>query len=53
MKPEYQDIYELKTKLWELRFEELKLNISDQRTMEYLQKVLKKLKTNKTRDPSG
>ena len=53
MKPEYQDIYELKTKLWELRFEELKLNISAPWTMEHLQKILKKLKNNKTSDPSG
>ena len=43
----------MKCKLWELRFEALKNTKSRKWTMQDLDKVLKKLKTNKTRDPHG
>ena len=52
MKPEYQEIYQLKTQLWELRFEELKLKESAPWDTKNLMQILKKLKNNKTRDPS-
>ena len=53
IKPELLDLYFLKTELWELRLEELRENQSTLWTVEDLDNVLKKLKSNKTRDPHG
>ena len=53
IRPELKDLYDLKCKLWELRFDTLKNTKSRKWTMQDLDKVLKKLKTNKTRDPHG
>ena len=53
MKPELKELYFLKCELWELRKEKLKASKSKLWTLSDLEKVLKKLKTNKTRDPHG
>ena len=53
MKPELQDLYFLKSELWELRLDELKATQSKLWTIADMDKVLKKLKSNKTRDPHG
>ena len=53
IKPELKELYDLKCHLWKLRFEALKANQSRPWSMQDLDKVLKKLKTNKTRDPHG
>ena len=47
------DIFYLKTELWESRLEELISNKSAPWNEEELEKVLKSLKNNKTRDPVG
>ena len=53
MKTELADLFLLKTELWNLRLEELKARTNKMWTVEDLDKVLKGLKTNKTRDPLG
>ena len=53
IKPSLQDLFFLKTELWKLRLKELKESKSEFWTLEELEKVLKKLKNNKTRDPHG
>ena len=53
MKHELTELYNLKCELWKLRFEALKSNQSRQWTVKDLDRVLKKLKNNKTRDPHG
>ena len=53
MKSSLQDLFLLKTELWELRLEELRASKSKLWTQEDLENVLKKLKNNKTRDPHG
>ena len=53
MKPELKELYFLKSKLWELRLEKLKTSKSKLWTLADLEKVLRKLKTNKSRDPHG
>ena len=53
IRPELSELYNLKCELWNLRFEALKSNQSRQWTVKDLDKVLKKLKNNKTRDPHG
>ena len=53
MKSEYEDIFEIKTKLWEMTLELCRANKSEPWQMSDLEKVLKNLKTNKTRDPLG
>ena len=53
MKPEMLDIYFLKSELWECRLNELKSVKSEAWTQDDLEKVLKSLKNNKTRDPVG
>ena len=53
MKNEYKDIFDLKTLLWELRYNEIKQLKSAPWEMSYLQKTLKGLKNNQSRDPSG
>ena len=53
MKQELMDIFYLKTELWESRLEELISNKSAPWNEEELEKVLKSLKNNKTRDPVG
>ena len=53
IKPELLDLFFLKRELWELRLEELRKNQSKLWTVQDLEIVLKKLKSNKTRDPHG
>ena len=53
MKTKYEDIFEMKTELWEMILETCKLVKSNQWKKAELEKVLKNLKTNKTRDPFG
>ena len=53
MKHELTELYNLKCELWKLRFEALKSNQSRQWTVKDLDRVLKKLKNNKTRDLHG
>ena len=53
MKPEYEDIFEMKSELWGNLLEACKSRTSQPWEMSDLDKVLKKLKTNKTRDPIG
>ena len=53
MKTELADLFLLKTELWNLRLEELKARTTKMWTVENLDKVLKGLKNNKTRDPLG
>ena len=51
MKPEFLDIFMLKTELWESRLKELSAKKSDPWTIDELKKTLKSLKNNKSRDP--
>ena len=53
MKKEYEDIFELKMLLWDLRYEELKSNKSAPWKMNNLNKAIKRLKNNQSGDPSG
>ena len=53
IKNEYEDIFQMKTELWEMVLEECKLRKSEPWSMSELDPVLKNLKTNKTRDPLG
>ena len=53
MKPELADIYCLKSELWDLKLKELEETKTSKWTIEDLDRVLKDLKTNKTRDPHG
>ena len=53
MKPEFLDIFMLKTELWESRLRELSAKKSDPWTIEELKETLKSLKNNKSRDPLG
>ena len=53
MKKEYQDIFELKTLLWKLRFDEVKQFILSQWSMGNLQKIVKGLKSKQSIDPNG
>ena len=53
IKSEYDDIYEMKTMLWEMMLYECKSKKSNPWEMSELEKVLKNLKTNKSRDPLG
>ena len=51
--PELTDLYEMKCELWRMQEEAMKLNKSKPWSVEDLEKVLKNLKNNKTRDPHG
>ena len=53
MKSEYEDIFNMKTELWDILLDDCKSRKSEPWEMSDLQKVLKNLKTNKTRDPIG
>ena len=53
MKSDYKDIYELKTLLWELRFNEIKQIKSSPWKVSNLLKTLKGLNNSHSRDPSG
>ena len=53
MKPELQDIYELKTLLWDLRYEEVRQVKSSQWRMCNLKKTVKRLKNKQSIDPNG
>ena len=53
MNERYHDIRELKNELWELRSESLKLKPAALWTLEDLEKVIKTLKSNQSRDPNG
>ena len=53
MKAEYEDIFEIKSELWEILLEACKSRTSQPWEMSDLDKVLKNLKTNKTRDSFG
>jgi hypothetical protein len=53
IRPEITDLYEMKCELWNLQFEALKSRKSRPWEVSDLDKVLKKLKNNKTRDPQG
>ena len=53
MKTELDDLFCLKSELWNWRLDELEGRKTKMWTVEDLEKVLKGLKTNKTRDPHG
>ena len=53
MKSEYSDILELKTALWGERLRSLKVKHTPNWTLADLDSVIKSLKKNQTRDPSG
>ena len=53
MKSEYSDILELKTALWGERLRSLKVKHTPDWTLADLDSVIKSLKKNQTRDPSG
>ena len=53
MKPELRDVYFLKNELWRSRLDELINEKSDPWDLGQLDKVLKSLKNNKTKDPLG
>ena len=53
MKSELTDVYFLKSELWEWRLDELEGTKTKMWTIDDLNKVLKGLKSNKTRDPHG
>ena len=53
MKYEHKDIFELKTLLWKIRFSEIKKVKSPKWELSSLFEVLKGLKNNQSRDPSG
>ena len=53
IKPELQEIFVLKTKLWESRLENIERIKSPNWTMSNLDTVLSSLKRNKSRDPNG
>ena len=53
MKPELMDMFFLKSELWKSRLEELMQNKSEPWKLKELNKVLKSLKNNKTKDPHG
>ena len=53
IKFEHKDLFELKTLLWGLRYEEVRTVKSSPWTMDDLMKTVKGLKNNQTRDPSG
>ena len=53
MKPELQDIFDLKTRLWEMQLYLLERNNSKDWTTQCLEKALSSLKSNKTMDPNG
>ena len=53
MKAEYKDIFELKSVLWRLRYEELKNRKSPPWTVANLNRVIKGLKSNQSGDPNG
>ena len=53
IKPGLTDLFCLKNELWESRLKELRASPSKLWTIEDINKVLKKLKSNKTRDPHG
>ena len=49
----YQNIRDLKTELWDLRFESLKKKEAVLWTLEDLEEATKSLKNNQSRDPNG
>ena len=49
----FRDIHEMKTNLWKLRFETLRLKVSKPWTLKDFEKVAKSLKHNQSRDPVG
>ena len=53
MKTEFLDVFELKTTLWNYQLEYCRGNKTDDWLLKDLTKVLRKLKNNKSRDPSG
>ena len=53
IKPELVDIFCLKSELWDLKLKELEARKTKLWSIEELDRVLKSLKNNKTRDPQG
>ena len=53
IKPEFQDIYQLKSVLWDERFKNIKCVKSSPWTISDIKAMTKKLKNNQTRDPIG
>ena len=53
MKPELLDLFYLKSELWEIKLKELEAIKTENWTEKELDKVLKSLKNNKSRDPQG
>ena len=53
IREELHDLFKLKNYLWEGRLEQLKRNVSKPWTLTDLDKVIKSLKNNQTRDPHG
>ena len=52
IKPEFKEIYELKTSLWAERLKSIKLKKSCSWTLTDIEKVTKRLKNNQSRDPN-
>ena len=53
MNSKYEDILFLKTELWKYRFENLKKKVTNPWSLKQLDKAIKSLKNNQTRDPMG
>ena len=53
MKDDLMDLYEMKTTLWNYRLELMKSNKSEDWKPDDMNQILRKLKNNKSRDPSG
>ena len=53
LKEDFSEVYDLKMQLWERRFELLKLKKSQDWSISDVDKVLKRMKNNKSRDPHG
>ena len=53
IREDLQDLLSFKHELWERRLELIKLNVSEPWAMEHLDRVIKSLKNNQTRDPLG
>ena len=53
MEVSYEEIEYLKNTLWKMRFQNLRLKISEPWSVDDLKKVTKSLKNNQSRDPNG
>ena len=53
IRDDLKDLLQLKTDLWEERLEQIKANVSQSRSLKDIDKVIRSLKNNQTRDPNG